>query len=187
MNAKKIYPTFEGSMTDDLGKRIDLFLRGKGITRAEFGRECGTSGTTSVTNYIDGKSKPNAEFVALAAKKFDINPLWLLLGQGPMTLAEAIQECPSQAAETPANYGEQVVELKHRLADQMLETARMREAMGKQQSLIFEAVRKACRDQGLTADQTRALQWAVMDYEGSLDATDAAPDAAVSHQKAVGD
>jgi transcriptional regulator with XRE-family HTH domain len=195
MNAKKIYSDFEGAMPDSIGKRIDLFLKGKGISRAEFGRACGTSGTTSVTNYVDGKSTPNSEFVLLAAKKFDINPSWLILGQGPMTLTEAGQKCSHETIEAAVDYQSQVLDLKHKLADKDRELAdkdrelaSVERAMGKQQGLIYESVHKACRELGLPPDQTRALQLAVMDYEGSQDAVRPdQQDAAVSHQKAVGD
>lgn len=188
MNAKKIYAGIEGAMPEKMGERMDLFLNKKNISRAEFGRACGTSGTTSVSNYIDGKSKPNAEFIALAAKNFDLNPMWLLLGQGPMFLSEAGQECPGQVKEAPADYKTIALELKHELADKDRELAAIERAMGKQQGLIFEAVFKTCRELGLSPDQTRALQWAVMDYEGAQDSSRLAEqDDTVSHQKAVGD
>ncbi len=175
-------------MPDSIGKRIDLFLKGKSISRAEFGRACGTSGTTSVTNYIDGKSTPNSEFVLLAAKKFDINPSWLILGQGPMTLTEAGQKCSHETIEAAVDYQSQVLDLKHELADKDRELAAIERAMGKQQGLILDSVRKTCRELELTPDQARALQWAVMDYEGAQDAARSdQQDAAVSHQQAVGD
>jgi len=186
MNAKKIYAEIEGAMPEKMGERIDLFLNKKNISRAEFGRACGTSGTTSVSNYIDGKSKPNAEFIALAAKNFDLNPMWLLLGQGPMFLSEAGQECPNQVKEAPADYKTMALELKHELADKDRELAAIERAMGKQQGLIFEAVCQACREQGLTPDQAMAIQWAVMDYQGALEQARADVGKADSHHQAAG-
>lgn len=195
MNAKKLQNYLEGDVPRNIGERIDLFLLTKNITRAKFGEYLGVTGTT-IASYCTGKSKPNSDFLESAARVFSLSPTWLLFGTEPMILGEAGIECPHQVvAEAPANYQTQVLDLKHELADKDRELAAkdreltaVERAMGKQQSLIFEAVRKACREQGLTADQTRALQWAVMDYEGAMDQGQTAQqDEAVSHQHAVGD
>ena len=186
MNAKKIYRESEGVMPDSIGRRIDKFLRGKGITRAEFGRACGTSGTTSVTNYIDGKSKPNAEFVALAAKKFDINPLWLLLGEGPMLLSQVNQECPRLGVEqTPPTADDQVVELKHRLAEQILAGVEMRDRQSRKLSKTLEAVLWTARAYGMTQEQHRAVMEAVLDPDRAMEQL-AAMESSQSHHQAAG-
>jgi len=187
MNAKKLQNYLEGDMPRNIGERIDLFLLSKNITRAKFGEELGVTGTT-IASYCTGKSKPNSDFLESAAKVFSLSPIWLLFGTGSMILGEADQECSNLVAEPQADYRAQVIELTHELADKDRELAAVERAMGKQQSLIFDAVRKACRELGLNADQTRALQWAVMDYEGALDSGHAAQqDESVSHQQAVGD
>lgn len=169
------------------GARLSKFIDNLGMNKKRFADEIGMS-PQSISNYCAGRNQPKPKLLETLVQRFGANREWLMTGSGPMMLSDAGKECSTLAAEEPARYEAQVVDLKHRLADQMLETAQIREAMGKQQSLIFEAVRRACREQNLTPEQTRALQWAVMDYEGAQDSSRLAEqDDTVSHQKAVGD
>ena len=99
-----------------------------------------------------------------------------------------------QESATP-DYERECLRLQHELAAkdretaaQVLETVRLRDAMGRQQGLIFEAVVRACRAQGLTPEQTQAITFAVMDYEGQLDIGSVAdPETDLSHRKAAGE
>ncbi|MDO9584377.1 MAG: helix-turn-helix domain-containing protein [Desulfomicrobium sp.] len=186
MNAKKLQNYLEGDVPRNIGERIDLFLLTKNITRAKLGEALGVTGTT-IASYCTGKSKPNSDFLEAAANVFDLNPMWLLIGAGPMILTEDEHGCSFRVEEESDDYQAQVLELKHELADKDRELASVERAMGKQQSLILEAVRKACREQGLATEQSRAIQWAVLDYEGAMDSGQTTQDEAVSHQQAVGD
>lgn len=187
MNAKKFYPSFEGAMPENLGERIDLFLKIKNISRAEFGRECGTSGTTSVTNYIDGKSKPNTDFVTLAAKKFDLNPTWLLFGQGPMLLSQADPACLPEPVQPPGpTQDEQLVELKHRLAEQILAGVEMRDRHSRWLHRALAAIAKTAKTYGMTTDQHQAVMDAVLDPDEAM-AKLAELEAATVHQAAAGE
>lgn len=166
-----------------IGKRIELFLLDKKISRAEFGRACGTSGATTISNYIEGKSVPNADFIAKAAKNFDISPAWLTTGEGPMLRRSGSTPCQTAVHEPAAtDYEQECLRLKHELADKDRELAAIELAMGRQQGRIFEAVVVTCRRLGMPPDQTRILQLAVMDYETIL----AEADGHESRQAAAG-
>jgi transcriptional regulator with XRE-family HTH domain len=175
----------QGKM-ETVGDRLSKFLDKTGLSRKDIAKEADVVFST-VSNYLDKDELPGPKFLAHLIQRHRINVEWLLSGEGPMILRCESPERADQVAESPANYDTQVVELKHRLADQILEAAQMREAMGKQQSLIFEAVRKACRELGLSPEQTRMLQWAVMDYDGAHDFGQSSGDETTSHQHAVGD
>lgn len=161
------------------------------LTNEQLAEICGTTGTT-VGKYLSGETLPKQRFLELFANNFKVSLDWLVLGVGPKY--RSIESCV-QASEAPADYQAQVIELKHELADKDRELAAkdreltaVERAMGKQQSLIFEAVHKTCRELNLSAEQTRALQWAVMDYEGVQDSARVAQqDDTMSHQQAVGD
>jgi transcriptional regulator with XRE-family HTH domain len=186
MNAKKLQNYLEGDVPRNIGERIDLFLLKKNITRAKLGEALGVTGTT-IASYCTGKSKPNSDFLEAAANVFDLNPMWLLVGAGPMILTEDEYGCPFREEEEMVDYQAQILKLKHELADKDRELAAIERAMGKQQALILEAVHKACHELDLSPDQTRALQKAVMDYEWVHRSADPdRQDPAVSHQKAVG-
>ena len=184
--AKNNYTGESKNIMETVGGRLSIFLDKIGSTRKDIAQEANVVFST-VSNYLEKDELPGPKFLTHLIQKHRVNVEWLLSGQGPMTLSEAGRECPNQAAEDQADYQKQVIELKHELADKDRELAAVERSMGKQQSLILEAVRKACREQGLTSEQTKALQWAVMDYEGCLGAPETAQDEDKSHQKAVGD
>jgi len=184
MNARKIKFDSEEVMDQGIGQRILLIQKDKMLTNEQLAEICGTSGTT-VGKYLSGETLPKQRFLELFANNFKVSLDWLVLGVGPKY--RSVESCV-QASETPADYQAQVIELKHELADKDRELAAVERAMGKQQSLIFEAVRRTCRELELSPDQTRSLQWAVMDYENAQDsARSDQQDAAASHQQAVGD
>lgn len=172
---------------ETVGARLSIFLDKIGSSRKDIAQEANVVFST-VSNYLEKDELPGPKFLTHLVQRHRVNVEWLLSGQGPMILSEAGQECSNQLAEAPADYQSQALTLKHELADKDRELAAIERAMGRQQGLIFEAVRLACHEQNLTPEQTRALQWAVMDYEGKQDSSRlAGQDDAVSHQKAVGD
>lgn len=194
MNAKKLYGEIEGLMPEKMGERIDLFLNRKKISRAEFGRGCGTSGTTSVSNYIDGKSKPNAEFIALAAKNFDLNPMWLLFGEGPMELKEACRLNRDGQDNRDKPLEGDILDLRLELAKKdreltayVLELARVADAERKHRDRVLAAVAMTAKVHGLASDQHLAMINAVLDPDRAIAEMESAQDAAQSHQQAVGD
>jgi len=185
--AKNNYADGSKNEMETVGARLSIFLDKIGASRNDIAKDSGVVFST-VSNYLDKDELPGPKFLAHLVKKHRVNVDWLLSGRGPMTLAEQERECLNQVAGATDDRQGQILQLKHELADKDRELAAVERALGKQQSLILDAVRKACRELGLTADQTRALQWAVMDYDGAMDPGQAAEqDAAVSHQKAVGD
>lgn len=63
----------------DLGERLRT-IRGK-ISSEEFAKEMGVS-KNSVLNYESGKRTPDADYLLRLSKQYDINPIWLLSGEG---------------------------------------------------------------------------------------------------------
>lgn len=165
------------------GGRLAEFIEKLGMTKKRFANEIKMS-PQSISNYCAGTHQPKPKFLEILVHQYGANREWLMSGVGPMFTSQTL---PQNTAEAPADYTAQVLELKHELADKDRELAAVERAMGKQQGLIFEAVRLACREQGLTPEQTRAIQWAVMDYEGVLDQGRTVSDDSPSHQSAVGE
>lgn len=182
MNAKNLQSYLEGGMPGTIGERIDLFLLKKNITRAKFGKDLGITGTT-IASYCTGKSKPNSDFLQQAADIFDINPMWLLFGQGPMFLSQAGEQCFQASAEPAApSQDEQLVELKHRLAEQILAGIEERDRQSKRFGQTLEALARTAKAYGLTNEQHLAIMDAVLDPEQAM----AALEAAESHHSAAG-
>lgn len=63
-----------------LGERLK-FVRGK-ISQKDFGTKFGVVPNT-VRKYENDEGSPNTDFILAVCKEFNINPLWLLTGEGP--------------------------------------------------------------------------------------------------------
>lgn len=100
-----------------------------------------------------------------------------------MLLSQASQECLGPPSPPAPSQDEQLVELKHRLAEQILAGVEAREKYSKWRDSALEAIARTARAHGLTKEQHLAVMEAVLDPEKAM----AALEAAQSHQAAVGD
>jgi phage repressor protein C with HTH and peptisase S24 domain len=76
-----------------VGKRIREFRKLKGLTVQEFAKLIGIS-QGSLSDIENEKTKPSADTISSLVRNTDINPTWLLTGEGPM-FRENLSETPS--------------------------------------------------------------------------------------------
>lgn len=182
-------PCAEEKLTT-FGSRLSELISFLKITKKAFAQENGVVPQT-VTNYCADVHEPKQKFVDLVIEKYNVNPEWLKKGAGSMFGSKPNEE--NSAGETaPQNYEHECIRLKHALADQTLETARIRDEKGQLQGKVFAAVELTCQELGLTPNQVRALQYAVMNYEGVLNGQGVTsnyvdPETDLSHRKAAGE
>lgn len=70
-----------------INERLKFLIERYGLSVRAFSTAIGAT-DTNTRNYIDRGSKPNAEYLGKLLKRFsDINPTWLLLGEGEPFLA----------------------------------------------------------------------------------------------------
>jgi len=190
VNERKINYDMEGKMPESVGERILLIRNEKRLTNKQVAELCSTSDTT-VGKYISGENKPKLEFLQLFADRFNLRLDWLVYGTWPRERDQELGEkCRVICEDAAPDYERECLRLKNVLADTRIELSEVREAKGKQQSLIFAAVDKACKDLGLSPAQTMTMHYAVMDYENYLAGRSvnvADPETDLSHQAAVGD
>jgi transcriptional regulator with XRE-family HTH domain len=74
-------------MTDDAkslcASLIRQLIAAYGLKDSEFGKALGLARQT-ISNYTTGKSEPNWSILNAIIEKYDINPIWLMTGQGNM-------------------------------------------------------------------------------------------------------
>lgn len=182
--AKNNYAENPGEKMETVGDRLLIFINKTGLSRSDIAKEADVVFST-VSNYLDKDELPGPKFLSHLVRKHRLNVDWLLSGSGPMTLAEIEAMCQGVAAPGP-DPGDQVVELKHRLAEQILAGVELRDRQSRWLSKALEAVAKAVRAYGMTQEQHRAIMDAVLDPEQAMEQLSAL-EAAQSHQSAVGD
>ncbi|HML54305.1 MAG TPA: helix-turn-helix transcriptional regulator [Solidesulfovibrio magneticus] len=62
---------------------IRQLIAAYGLKDSEFGKALGLARQT-ISNYTTGKSEPNWSILNAIIEKYDINPIWLMTGQGDM-------------------------------------------------------------------------------------------------------
>lgn len=76
-----------------IGDRISEARAVVGLTQGELVEslegERGAVGRQQLSNYETGKASPTADFVLLLCRTHDINPTWLLSGEGPVRWSAA--------------------------------------------------------------------------------------------------
>lgn len=71
-----------------INERLKFLIEKYGLSVRAFSTAIGAT-DTNTRNYIDRGSKPNAEYLGKLLKRFnDINPTWLLLGEGAPFLTD---------------------------------------------------------------------------------------------------
>lgn len=71
-----------------LGERLKI-VRGR-ISQKDFGTKFGVVPNT-VRKYENDEGSPNTDFIMGVCEEFNINPLWLLTGEGPMRKDQATE------------------------------------------------------------------------------------------------
>jgi len=66
-----------------IGKRLQEFRKTLGITQKEFAKLFGVSEIT-IRRYELGKTKLDVDFILQLKERFNLNPNWLLTGEGEM-------------------------------------------------------------------------------------------------------
>lgn len=81
--------TSSSTPASTLGERIRQ-IRNR-VPRHEFARTL-RIGTSTLQRYESGERRPDTEVVQRLCENYDINPTWLILGLGPMQLAEGMRD-----------------------------------------------------------------------------------------------
>lgn len=90
-NQQKISETFSNQQEKIqtlIGERIRRLWINSGEQQKEFVKTLGIS-VVSLSNYMEGKRKPDSEFLFALKKKTNVCLDWLLTGEGPMYLEES--------------------------------------------------------------------------------------------------
>ena len=64
-----------------LGERLKFIQQESALTLPNFGKKIGVS-KESLINYQKDRTKPDSEILSTTCKTFNVNPAWLLLGEG---------------------------------------------------------------------------------------------------------
>lgn len=82
-----------------INERLKFLIDNSGLSVRAFSAAVGVT-DTNTRNYIDRGSKPNSDFLGKLLRRFhDINPTWLLLGEGEPFVSQ-----PADAAEPAPRY-----------------------------------------------------------------------------------
>lgn len=102
MNAEKNISDFTSEFQEktqkSIGERIRQLWISSGEQQDEFVKSLGIS-TVTLSNYMNGKRKPDSEFLFAIKKKLNIRLDWLLAGDGPMRPVEESRQEPSPLVE----------------------------------------------------------------------------------------
>jgi len=163
------------------GLRLTEFIEKIGMNKKRLADEISMSPQT-ISNYCSGMSQPKPRFLEILVQRFGANRDWLMTGNGPMFSTRQESRQPS-GERTPLPHDEQLVDLKHRLAEQILAGIEERDRHSKWFTRAMEAIAKTAQTYGLTKEQHRAVMDAVIDPEKAM----AALEAVESRQAAVGE
>lgn len=82
-------------------ERLNRIVREKGLTAGRFAQEIGAS-PSAISHILSGRNKPGYEVLYSIARVFpDIDPGWLLTGEGPMYRNESPEDSGSTSHPTP--------------------------------------------------------------------------------------
>jgi hypothetical protein len=88
-----------------INERLKFLIEKYGMSVRAFSTAIGAT-DTNTRNYIDRGSKPNAEYLGKLLKRFnDINPTWLLLGEGEPFLPDSAAPDQSTTTNVKKNAG----------------------------------------------------------------------------------
>ncbi|RMD62038.1 MAG: hypothetical protein D6824_07290 [Planctomycetota bacterium] len=88
-----------GVLRDELAERLRRALASQGDPSGRlFAKQNGFCPET-VRRYLKGCSSPSAAFLETVARTLDLNPMWLLLGEGPMQRSEAVAAAVREASD----------------------------------------------------------------------------------------
>lgn len=178
--AKNNFVDEAGGGMETVGDRLLIFINKIGLSRNEIAKEADVVFST-VSNYLEKDELPGPKFLTHLVRRHRLNVDWLLSGAGQMILG---QECARAEDLQPGpTQDEQLVELKGRLAEQILAGVEMRDRHSRWFGKALQAIAMVARAQGLTAEQHRAVMDAVIDPEGAM----AALESAQPHQAAAGE
>jgi len=99
-------------------ERLQLFLASEGLSAAKFAEKMEV-GAPNISHLLSGRNKPGYDFIAKMLLRFpNLNPDWLLLGQGKMYRGDVRDE-PDDSAITPAARSETMsqVDVTHDMPD----------------------------------------------------------------------
>ena len=82
-----------------LTERLKQIIQDSGLSLPRFSALAGVSKNT-LTNYRDGVTVPDADFIVRVCREFSINPGWLLMGEGVPYAASGAGKTPAPGGET---------------------------------------------------------------------------------------
>jgi len=98
----------ESDSEQSINERLKFLISKLGLSVRAFSTAIGAT-DTNTRNYIDRGAKPNAEYLGKLLKRFDdINPTWLLLGEGEPFMEKSNEPRGSSTSEVKNNYGNNV-------------------------------------------------------------------------------
>lgn len=181
--AKNNYVDEAGGGMETVGDRLLIFINKIGLSRNEIAKEADVVFST-VSNYLEKDELPGPKFLTHLVRRHRLNVDWLLSGIGQMFLG---QECELVDAQPPGpTQDEQLVELKHRLAEQILAGVEMRDRHSRWLHRALAAIAKTAKAYGMTTDQHQAIMDAVLDPDEAM-AKLAGLEAAEPRQAAAGE
>lgn len=135
-------------------ERIIHIIKSLGITQKQFAEQVGiTAG--GLTDYIKGRSKDlSGSTIANVAIKFNVNPTWLLTGDGEMFIDNKSTSASSDQQEKPCDIGHiRISDEAYNLirdiieeVDRMFEEERWHLASDKKAELIMLLYEDICND-----------------------------------------
>lgn len=149
-----------------------------GITRHAVAKRMGVSPQT-IVNYCGGKYAPKTSFLDAFSKEYGISTEWLLSGTGPVFLKDKIGQFVSEAElergaghadpETPLAESGTMREDTESQAPEILQLEKKLLAVERRlleaHVRVMTAVSLACREVGLSPNQSLVIQAAVMNYD----------------------
>ena len=151
------------------GSRLSILIDKLGMTKKDFAKKSGVAPQT-ITNYCKDAHGPKQKFVDFVVDHFQVNQRWLMKGEGCIFSWQDTQL--RGACDQHASSHDEILQLQRELATKDRELAAVELMMGRQQGRIFDAVKATCLRLKLSPEQTKDLQYAVMDYEGVLSESD---------------
>ena len=137
----------------NIKERLFQYIEFKGLSARRFSLECGFS-----ANYATNISKgiPEDKMNTISVHFPDLNPAWLMTGEGEMLRADSAAEAP-EAGEKPAGGLDQVLEQYQQVLSEMLELRKNNADLTKEVGQIRELQKRLEEERGSLMEQNKKL------------------------------
>ncbi len=131
-----------------IGMRIKEYRKMMGATAVEFAKLAEIS-QGSLSGIENMKTKPAADTIAAIVRNTDINPMWLLTGEGPIKREETVQA---------SSLTEEILETAIEVAEELLESLDKRATPKQRTQLILALYDLASEREDHIIDRPTALR-----------------------------